>query len=147
MSAEGQVGSGGVTQSMFKWIGSEIIKCIQRKGIRGEEWKPKGLIPKEEWAITFNKTFQSELQWQFLVFLEIQKEEWLKEKHSLFQRIAVAWLSCIAQVSTYSPIWQNLWLSNNSLKVTAYFSEIHPYASILNSYSHTRADTHTGLTV
>lgn len=37
MSAKGQVGSGGVTQSMFKWIGSEIIECIQRKGIRGDE--------------------------------------------------------------------------------------------------------------
>lgn len=41
MSAEGQVGSGGVTQSMFKWIGSEIIKCIQRKRIRGMNDSPR----------------------------------------------------------------------------------------------------------
>lgn len=70
MSTEGQVGSGGVTRSMFKWIGSKIIECIQRKGIRGDEWPPKGLILKEEWVVKFNDTFQSELPWQPLGFME-----------------------------------------------------------------------------
>lgn len=75
MSAEGQVGSGGVTRSIFKWIGSKIIECIQRKGIRGDEWPPKGLIPKEEWVVKFNDTFQTELPWQPLGFMENTKGE------------------------------------------------------------------------